>query len=297
MPSAAEAAGQFPVRLDDGAEIQVRHLGKGPRIIVSHGNGFAIDAYREFWTLLSERHEVVMFDFRHHGRSTPFKAPVRNWPQFIRDFDTTLTAIGSRLGNAPTVGAFHSMSALTALLHAAQHAFPWKGIVAFEPPVPPPVGHPLAAALFKMYRELAEGAERRRSTFPDVETLVTSFASREAYRRLDRQALHQLAASTLRQRPDGTYELACERSFEAETFRLRCLDDTWRRVCSVNVPVMIVAGLPDANEDHCLRDLAHAIASEAGFEFAEIVDATHLLQLEHAAACAMVVERFIKSRG
>jgi hypothetical protein len=44
----------FGVALDDGAKILVRRHGRaeGPRLLISHGNGFAIDAYFPYWRLL-----------------------------------------------------------------------------------------------------------------------------------------------------------------------------------------------------------------------------------------------------
>ena len=41
----------------------------GPRLTVTHGNGFAADAYLPFWQLLTPRYDVLVFDFRGHGES------------------------------------------------------------------------------------------------------------------------------------------------------------------------------------------------------------------------------------
>ena len=83
----------FEVDLDDGATVCVRAYGRGPRLVTSHGNGLAIEAYRPFWSLLVDRYQVVMFDFRHHGLSSPYRGPIGNWPQFIADFGPILAAI------------------------------------------------------------------------------------------------------------------------------------------------------------------------------------------------------------
>lgn len=291
---ASAFAGEFPVLLKDDAVVRVRYLGSGPRIIISHGNGLAIDAYRSFSAGLSARHQVVMFDFRHHGQSSPFKSFVRNWPQFVEDLERILAAIELKLGKAPTFGAFHSMSALTALLHAAERPTPWTGLVTFEPPVPPGKDHPLSDAFYDMHAKLAEGAARRRPTFAAPEDLARSFAGRDAFRRLNEQALHELASATLRPNVTGTFDLACDRDFEAETFRLGNLGDAWGRVSSLNLPVKVVAGIPGPDENHCLSKLARAIAKDGGFEFAEIPDATHFLQLERPSECIAAVEHFVQ---
>ncbi|MDH4188574.1 MAG: hypothetical protein OEW21_00005 [Betaproteobacteria bacterium] len=41
----------FTVRMTDGVNIEMRRygIGKGPCLVTTHGNGFAIDGYRVFW--------------------------------------------------------------------------------------------------------------------------------------------------------------------------------------------------------------------------------------------------------
>src|SRR5262245_27696818 len=140
----------FEVALPDGPTVCVRTYGCGPRLIMSHGNGLAIEAYRPFWSLLLDHYQVVTFDFRHHGLSSPYRGPMRNWPTFIQDFGQILAGIARELGSTASVGVFHSMSALTALLHAADHSANWCGLLAFEPPCPPPPGHPDFEPFFDM---------------------------------------------------------------------------------------------------------------------------------------------------
>jgi pimeloyl-ACP methyl ester carboxylesterase len=290
---AMEAKRVFEVALPDGAGVCVRAYGSGPRLVMSHGNGLAIEAYRPFWSLLADRYEVVMFDFRHHGRSSPCRGPMRNWPTFIADFGHILAAIEGELGRADSVGAFHSMSSLTALLHAATHGASWRGLLAFEPPCPPPDGHPEFEPFFDMHRKLAEGAERRRPSFAAVEDLAASFARAGSFRRIDPPTLHGLAAATLRYDPaERRYDLACAREFEAETFRLRNLDGAWRKIGAVPLPVCIVAGIPDPDENRCLSNVARSLAAESGFEFQAVADATHFLQMERPRECAAIVDAF-----
>ena len=45
----------FDLTMADGAVIRVRRHGNpdGPRLVLSHGNGFAIDGYLPFWSELA----------------------------------------------------------------------------------------------------------------------------------------------------------------------------------------------------------------------------------------------------
>lgn len=287
---------EFPVLLADDAVASVRVRGRGPRVVVSHGNGMAIDAYRRFWEPLAERYQVVAFDFRHHGKSSPFEKHIQNWPQFVDDFHRVLNAIEVKLGPAITFGAFHSMSSLTALLHASQFPAPWRGLVVFEPPVPPPAGTPSLEAFLQMHKTLADGAARRKPAFAGVDDLMRSFEARESFRRMDRSALREFASASLRVNTStGLLELACHRDFEAETFRLRHLEDAWARVSSVKLPVEVVAGLSGPHESDILASVARAIATEGGFSFSAVPDATHFMQLERPRQCIAIVDSFIKS--
>ncbi len=295
-PAPAEGIRRFVVTLEDGAYVVVRVHGRGPRLILSHGNGLAIDGYESFWRRLTGRYEVVMFDFRHHGQSSPFGARLENWPQFVRDFDRIIAEIARELGPAEPVGVFHSMSALTALIHASEHRTPWRAIVAFEPPVPPRPDHADFESFFALHRDLADGAARRREAFENVERLAGSFASRPSFRRMTSAALHRLAASTLRfNEKTGVYDLACARAFESETFRLRHLGDAWGRVCRVRLPVCVIAGEPSPDENQCLATVARRIADDAKFKFETIPDSTHFLQIERPEACVAAFERFVTS--
>ena len=57
------------VAAKDGAVVHVRRHGnpRGARLIISHGNGFAIDGYAAFWSSFLRDFEIVLFDARNHG--------------------------------------------------------------------------------------------------------------------------------------------------------------------------------------------------------------------------------------
>ena len=64
-----EPTAAFRVYAADGGVIVVRRHGNpdGPRLILSHGNGLAIDAYYPFWSLLANRFDLFIHDIRNHG--------------------------------------------------------------------------------------------------------------------------------------------------------------------------------------------------------------------------------------
>jgi pimeloyl-ACP methyl ester carboxylesterase len=47
----------------------------GVRLMVTHGNGFAADAYLPFWQHLTPSYDVLVFDFRNHGQNVRSSPP------------------------------------------------------------------------------------------------------------------------------------------------------------------------------------------------------------------------------
>jgi pimeloyl-ACP methyl ester carboxylesterase len=176
------------------------------------------------------------------------------------------------------------------MLAASAGPAPWRALVAFEPPVPPPSGSALAMPFQDLHAALAAGAERRRTRFDDPGQLVRSFRRHRSFDRIGDAELDDLARATLR--PAGEqrgYVLACERSFEAETFRLRDVDGAWDQVSSLDIPVTIVSSDPESGEPAVLPLIAEALAANGGYAHRRVPDSTHFLQIERPRECERIV--------
>jgi pimeloyl-ACP methyl ester carboxylesterase len=283
----------FDVQLDNGATASVRVYGHGPRLICSHGNGLAADAFQSFWRLFVDDYQTVVFDFRHHGRSSPYQTAIPQvWPQLIRDYEAIMAGITRELGAAPSLGAFHSMSALTTLLHATEYATPWIGIVGFEPPAVPPSHYPEFKAFGADNGRLAERTAKRRFKFTEIAELFESYRRSSAFAGVDDAGLQALATSTLRWNADKKlYELACAREFEASIFAMHDLDGAWERICTLDIPVHLVTGEPSAGTSPFIA-VERALARDGGFGFTILPGATHFMQMEKPAECAAIVRAF-----
>jgi len=292
-PALPAAKHEFAVQLEDGATASVRVYGNGPRVISSHGNGLAADAFQSFWRLFIPDYETVVFDFRHHGRSSPFTRPIpKVWPQLIRDYDVIMKGITREIGAAPSLGAFHSMSALTTLLHASEYEAPWIGIVGFEPPATPPSHYPEFQIFRADNNRLAERTIKRRFEFNTVQELFESYRRSSAFMNVDDAGLQALAASTLRWNDDKKlYELACIREFEASIFAMQDLEGAWERMCKIDIPVQLIAGQPTTGTSPFIA-IESAFARDGGFDFATIDGASHFMQMERPEECAAIVRAF-----
>ncbi len=119
------------ISMDDGAIIRLRRHSEGKqRLLLSHGNGFAIDAYYPFWRLFLDSFEVVVFDVRNHGQNPRHDFASHDINRFVLDFETIHTRIPETFGAKPTVAVFHSISAITGLLQNLEYGQRWDALLA-----------------------------------------------------------------------------------------------------------------------------------------------------------------------
>src|SRR6476660_3976617 len=84
----------------DGARLRVRRHGnpRGPRLMLGHGNGFAIDAYVNFWSRCLGSVDVVVFHMRSHGESPRPDPPNHAYAHMVPDLDRLCRAVGAEFG-------------------------------------------------------------------------------------------------------------------------------------------------------------------------------------------------------
>ena len=133
------------VRRDERTYTTVRRHGNlaGPRLIVSHGNGLAVDLYYPFWSLLADEFDRLVCDLRNHGWNSAALRRDHNVPRLIRDHLVILGSIDHSFGEKARVGVSRSVTALTGLL-AFSVAIPglpavpgggFNGLILFDPPI------------------------------------------------------------------------------------------------------------------------------------------------------------------
>ena len=287
------------VRLDDNTVTTVRRYGnpQGRRLILSHGNGLAIDLYYPFWSLLLDDFDVIVYDLRNHGRNTLTSIDRHNIPTFIHDLHRILDAVGSEYGTKPNIGVYHSLSALIALLSlssimaetSAAEGTGFANLVLFDPPLYRPT---VSESKFDELAELLARRTRRRgnrferlSDFVDLVSYAPSFARAVP-------GVHELmATTTLHKSADGTcHELRCPPEYEARIVEYvrsyAGLVDFQSLPCHIKVigadPTLPFAYLPTF-------DLSQMETVEYDF----LPEATHYLQLEKPAECAAALRQYL----
>ena len=110
----SSAPGELPrpsatveARLDGGIPAPVRRYGnpEGFRLLMSHGNGLAIDLYYPFWSLFLDDFDVIVFDLRNHGANPLGDLAQHTVPNLCRDLEVIGQTVDRALGVRPVPGS------------------------------------------------------------------------------------------------------------------------------------------------------------------------------------------------
>jgi len=278
------------VRVDDDTVVTLRRHGNpaGPRLVLSHGNGLAIDLYYPFWSLLAVDFDLIVFDLRNHGWNAVTALEHHNVPTLVLDHDRIMQAIDRHFGSKPKVGIFHSFSALTTLLSPTSGG-EFDGLVLFDPPICKP-GRSYedfdAAAM-----RTAAAARRRTERFKSTDQLADLLSFIPTYYRSVPGVFDLVARATLRKPPDGEgFELRCPREYEAQIIDYASAFAVLVDFDSLECPVKVIGADPTLPYSYLPTfDLSHVLTVDYDF----LPETTHFLQLEQPQACAEAVREFL----
>ena len=278
------------VQVDGDTAITVRRHGNpdGPRLVMSHGNGLAMDLYYPFWSLLMDEYDIFMYDLRNHGWNALSPIERHNVPTLVDDHDHIVMAIDEQFGEKPKVGVYHSISALFPLLSPARGAA-YSALIMFDPPIRRPN---LSDEEFdKASMRTATMARRRTARFRSLEEFSQVLPYIPAFQHMVPGAYDLMAKATLRQRSTGGgFELRCPPQYEA-----RIID--YARVFTLAVdfdmmlcPLKVIGADPTLPYSY-LPTLDLSDVAIVDYDF--LPDATHFLPIEKPAECVAAMRAFL----
>ena len=282
-----------------GAVIRVRRHGNpdGSRLIISHGNGFAIDGYGAFWRGFLADFEVMAFDARNHGWNAASDPVDHDYAHMARDLDLVQAAAEAEFGRKPTAGLFHSMSAQAAMIAALEVGWRLDALVLFDPPNNPADGHPTRAAMLRYLDMLTAWAAGRRERFTEPGELAADYAAVRAGRHWSGGSHLAMAEAVLRQADRGGWRLRCPPALEASMYAQGIALDLWPKANAFPGPVKLIAGDPERERPDATALANEALAREGGYDYLAMPGTGHLLQLEKPQACADAVREFLVRVG
>src|SRR5580692_691826 len=287
------------VALDDGAVIRVRRHGKpdGVRLLLSHGNGFATDAYFPYWRQFLAQFDLMVFDFRNHGQNVPVVPPHHTYEQLTQDLERVIQAVKTEFGDRPTAGIFHSMSGRTAMKHALEIAWRWDALVLVDPPNMPPPDHPAFPPMAAFEKRLTAWARSRRRHFASVAELTEEYQQSRATARWVEGAHELMARSVLRQNPDGEgYELVCDPENEATIYAQATSLNLWPQASEFGGPVRLI-GCDPTMKGSATGPANAALGAEGGYDYSFVEGTGHLLQIEKPQDCIRLTLEFLAKHG
>jgi pimeloyl-ACP methyl ester carboxylesterase len=290
----------FEVALEDGAKLRMRRHGdpKGIRVMLSHGNGFAADAYFPYWRHFLDEYDLIVFDFRNHGQNIPVEPSNHTYPQLARDLERAIQDVGSRYGQKQTIGIFHSMSARTAMKHAIEVAWRWDALLLFDPPDVPPVGHPQYASMEVFENRLTDFANKRRRKFASIDELTQEYLQSRATRNWVPGEHELMARSVLRKNPAGEgYVLVCAPENEASIYQQAMTLNLWPTAKEFGGPVKLIGADPTAKGTPASAVANQALGIEGGYDYSYVEGTGHLLQIERPEECFRITREFLAKHG
>ncbi|MCY3631649.1 MAG: alpha/beta hydrolase [bacterium] len=290
--SVPEPLSVHEVEVDSKSSILLRRHGNpdGIRLILSHGNGLAIDFYYPFWSLLTRDFDLIVYDLRNHGWNTVGDLENHSVPTLVSDHDRILVEIDELFGQKPQVGVFHSVSTLTPLISESKGSG-YSALVLFDPPICKPGRNyfDFEEAAVRM----SNSASRRTFQFKSKSSFTDLYRVFPTFKSAVPGVVDLLAATTLRESADGEgFELRCPREYEAQIIAYASVYGVFIDFSKIRCPVKVLGADPTVPSSY-LPSLNLSDISNVDYDF--LPESTHFLQLEHPEECAAIMREFIEA--
>ena len=265
---------------------------RGTRLVLCHGNGFAIDLYYPFWSLLTDEFDVVVYDLRSHGWNPPGPLPGHTVPTFVNDHELVLDAIDSHYGLKRQVGVFHSISSLAPLLSPTEGSR-FSALVLFDPPLRKPGA---TSNEFDLAAERAANvAARRSSHFQTRQDFISLMGFLPTLNHTVPGLADLMARTTLREARDSSgYELRCPREHEAQIIAHARIFAVLVDFDAFQCPIKVIGADPTLPYSY-LPTLDLSEMATVDYDF--LPDTTHFLQMQQPAECVKTMRDFLEPLG
>ena len=283
------------IRSFDGASLRVTRLPREgrPRVILSHGNGFAIDGYAAFWSLLADDFELVLLDLRNHGQSGATHIDTHTILAMADDHVAVAAACCESFGARQTVGVFHSVSAIAATLAGSRQSV-WDAAILVDPPL---VSLDPASGLVRSAdNRLAQYTREKPAHYASVEAYATVIETGFG-RHWAPGCAQDMAQAVTRTAPDGGAELICPTEYEARIYEQNGGTDSFAAVGAMRDRVAILGADADAPRALHPALVSRAAAQAYGLAYESVAGASHMLQIEKPQAAVHALRGLLRTLG
>ena len=266
--------------------------GAGLPLHFLHANGYPPDCYKPLFELLKTEYHVFGMPLRPLWDEAKID-DIKDWQPFSDDLRFFLSS-----QPAPVIGVGHSIGAIVTLRAALRDPGKFKALVLIDPVLFVPSflfswRIVRALGLGDKFHPLILGAQKRRRTFDNLETVFRGYRNRNIFRYMSDENLRIYIEGITRKTSDG-YELIYSPEWEAHIYRTGLRDfDLWRDLPKLEVPTLFIRG---AETDTFLAAAAKLVKQRQPKVRVEALDkSTHLLPLERPQAVFEIMQSFLKS--
>lgn len=266
--------------------------GDGPRLVLTHANGFPPETYGTVIETLLPSFRVSTFALRPLW-STRDPRELSTWRPMADDL---ATAVRER-ADEPVVAVGHSLGGVLCALAAARNPELFRALILLDPVI-----FSGSRAFFWGWMKrlgqahrfpLVNGAVKRRDTWPDRSAVRTSWSGKPVFGKWDPRVFGDYFESGVIDGPEGSVMLRYPKEWEAWLFQI-CPHDEWPSLRSVSAPTLVVRG---ETSDTLTPGAARRMGREMpDARVVELEGTSHFLPMEKPDEIARLVIDFAAGR-
>jgi pimeloyl-ACP methyl ester carboxylesterase len=267
--------------------------GNGLPLHFLHANGYPPECYKPLLELLKTEYRVFGMYLR------PLWDDAK--PEDIDDWhplsDDLLRFLSDREAG-PVIGVGHSVGAIVTLRAALSAPDKFHALVLIDPVLFVPSllafwNFTRSIGLGDKVHPLVIGAQKRRRTFDNLETLFSGYRKRKIFRYMSDDNLRIYIEGITKPSENGGYKLVYPPEWEAQLYRTWLRDsDLWRGLRNLEVPTLIIRG----RETNTFLESAARLVKrkQPKVKIEALEKSTHILPLERPKEVFDILQSFLQ---
>lgn len=272
---------------------------RGPLLVHTHANGYPPQAYFQFLKPFQQKFQVEAIFLRPFWPDTDPET-LSDWRIFRDDYLRDLpTLLENAEGDTDSlIGMGHSLGAVTTLMAAIESPSSFRALVLIEPTLFQFWQGALMRILapFRLFRHihpLARRTMRRKSSFPDRESMYENYRAKSVFARVPDQVLEDYVAGLAERNSDDSVRLKYHPLWETRIYETGGTADRYvlNNLDRVTCPVLVLRGeKSDTIGPEIVNQLVSGLPEGEGIQVPAL---GHLLPLEAPEQIARIVLAFL----